>query len=158
MLVSLRISGTRSLNHHTSLYLLTCNVRLFTPNVELKPGSQKAFMFFLLVSSLCDNYSQADSTAREEGQRTRRADSISWPLFLNKIKRNTVRLNMVIFPEINQRFPAFRGRVIQEKNDYIGKQSLFVTLTHLLLLPSFCLRQHQQPITNYHGKLNNWQQ
>lgn len=66
--VTVRISGTRNLNGHTSLYFPPCNVRLLAPKVacRLKLGSQKAFMFFLFVSSLCDNYAQADSTTKEE--------------------------------------------------------------------------------------------
>lgn len=66
--VTERISGTRNLNGYPSLYFLPCNVRLLASNVacRLKLGFQKAFMFFLFVSSLCDNYAQADSTTKEE--------------------------------------------------------------------------------------------
>lgn len=119
--VTVRISGTRNLNGHTSLHFLLCIVRLLAPNAacRLKLGSQKAFMFFLVVSSLCDNYAQADSTIKEEREQEKQIRNqltlvLHWehhkPSVLNQKQRNTARLNVVIFLKINQRLPAFRRR------------------------------------------------
>lgn len=148
--VTERISGTRNLNGHTSLYFLPSNVRLLAPNVasRLKLGSQKAFMFFLFVSSLCDNYAQADSTTKEEReQEEQKLNQLTLVLHWEHHKPSVLNQKQREYCQRPELTWSFSWKLIKgcqkekwfKKNDYFVNHNIFVTLLILYLLPSFCL-------------------